>query len=203
VDDTKKEPNNLKPAVEVQPEDPNLKEAIEKNAGGRPVKYDSTMPERAFRLALLGLKNDDIALALGIRRTTFYDWMATKPKFSESIKRGQVDADVAVAASLYKRATGFEIEEEKLFAKAEVETKDDILRIKVKKYFQPETKAAEIWLRNRRPKEWRNVQTHEVSGPEGGPIQTTTLDASKLSDAALEELMRARTTKSSSEDNNS
>lgn len=37
---------------------------------------------------------------------------------------------------------------------------------------------------------WREKQEVEVSGPGGGPIQT--LDASKLSDAALKELLSAR-----------
>lgn len=43
---------------------------------------------------------------------------------------------------------------------------------------------------------WREKQEVEVSGPGGGPIQT--LDASKLSDATLKELLSVRRTETES-----
>jgi hypothetical protein len=158
----------------------------EKNLGGRPTKWDDSMIERGFRLALLGLKDVDIAMGLGITTSTYYDWLEKRKRFSEAIRKGKIDADVAVAASLYKRATGFEIPEEKLF-----QFEGLVIRADTKKYYPPDTKAAEIWLRNRRPKEWRNVQNHEIAGKDGGPIQTTYIDPSKISDQALEEIMAA------------
>lgn len=48
--------------------------------------------------------------------------------------------------------------------------------------------AAIFWMKARAG--WREKQEVELSGPGGGPIAT--LDASKLSDAALKELMSAR-----------
>lgn len=48
--------------------------------------------------------------------------------------------------------------------------------------------AAIFWLKSRAG--WREKQEVELTGPGGGPIQT--LDTSNLSDAALQELMRAR-----------
>lgn len=48
--------------------------------------------------------------------------------------------------------------------------------------------AAIFWMKARAG--WREKQEVELTGPGGGPIQT--LDASKLSDAALKELLSAR-----------
>jgi len=48
--------------------------------------------------------------------------------------------------------------------------------------------AAIFWLKARAG--WREKQEVELSGPGGGPIQT--LDTTKLSDAALKELLSAR-----------
>ena len=50
--------------------------------------------------------------------------------------------------------------------------------------------AAIFWLKARAG--WREKQEVELSGPGGGPI--TTLDAGKLSDAALQELLSVRRT---------
>lgn len=49
--------------------------------------------------------------------------------------------------------------------------------------------AAIFWMKARAG--WREKQEVELSGPGGGPIQT--LDTTKLSDAALKELLGART----------
>lgn len=48
--------------------------------------------------------------------------------------------------------------------------------------------AAIFWMKARAG--WREKQEVELTGPGGGPIQT--LDTSKLSDAALKELLSAR-----------
>lgn len=54
--------------------------------------------------------------------------------------------------------------------------------------------AAIFWLKSRAG--FREKQEVEVSGPGGGPIQT--LDASKLSDATLKELLSVRRTETES-----
>jgi len=43
------------------------------------------------------------------------------------------------------------------------------------------------------PKKWGELLKQEVSGPGGGAIPVSTVDASKLSDATLNELLNART----------
>ena len=54
--------------------------------------------------------------------------------------------------------------------------------------------AAIFWLKSRAG--WREKHEVEVSGPGGGPIQT--LDATKLSDATLKELLSVRRTETES-----
>ena len=52
--------------------------------------------------------------------------------------------------------------------------------------------AAIFWMKARGG--WREKVEHEVTGPEGGPVQVQvqTLDASALSTSTLEELLRVR-----------
>jgi hypothetical protein len=52
----------------------------------------------------------------------------------------------------------------------------------------PDTTAAIFWLKNRRREEWRDVSSHEQTGPNGGPILHAT-DLSTLSDDELARLI--------------
>jgi hypothetical protein len=75
--------------------------------GGRPSGYDpEAHPEKAFRLALLGARDEDIAAVLEIGTSTLYRWQQGHPEFWEAIKRGKGEADADVAHSLYQKALG-------------------------------------------------------------------------------------------------
>lgn len=76
-------------------------------------------------------------------------------------------ADAEVAASLYKRATGYTA---KKVVTANVAGVISDIR-EVNDYIGPETQAASLWLRNRQSGKWRDKQDVEHAGPNGGPIQ--------------------------------
>ena len=40
------------------------------------------------------------------------------------------------------------------------------------KHYPPDTTAAIFWLKNRQKSKWRDKQDHEISGPDGKPIET-------------------------------
>ena len=74
------------------------------NRVGRPTVYHDRLPEEVFRLALLGLNNQDICRHYHITEDTFYQWVKNYPKFSEAIDGGREKADSVVAGALYQKA---------------------------------------------------------------------------------------------------
>jgi hypothetical protein len=71
---------------------------------GRPSTYRPDYhPDKAHKLALLGLNNEEIAAALDLNQDTLYDWRHKFPEFSEALNRGGVHADGEVASRLYNR----------------------------------------------------------------------------------------------------
>lgn len=67
--------------------------------------YNLQMPERAYRLALLGLTDAEIAAALDCSVSTLRKWYEAHPDFCQAVRDGRTEADAKVAASLYKKAT--------------------------------------------------------------------------------------------------
>lgn len=133
-----------------------------KHPGGRPTKYNAQFhPLLAEALARNGLINTEIAKKLDISTSTLAKWMEEHEEFSIAVKRGRNDPDDQVEQALFKKAIGFEKEAVKIFmpANAEEPVYADYLE-----YYAPDTAAAFIWLKNRRPEKWRDKQEIEHSG---------------------------------------
>src|SRR5712692_10426460 len=64
---------------------------------GRPSGYTPELAERAYRMSLLGLTDQELADFLGISGETLYSWKISYPEFRESITRGKIEADAHVA----------------------------------------------------------------------------------------------------------
>ena len=103
-----------------------------------------------------GLTDEQIAHNIGICYETLRTWAKTFPAFSEALKKGKAPVDIEVENALLKRALGFEYEE----VTTEIyELPDGGKRKQVKKTRKmvvPDTAAAFIWLKNRRPDKWRD-----------------------------------------------
>lgn len=123
-----------------------------RNKGGRPTKYEASHPERARRLALLGLTNDQIGDAFGIGEATFQAWREEHPEFDAAIDEGKIDADAKVAEALYRRAIGCTKKETRTFF-----DKDGgkVIEHEVTVELEPDVNAAGKWLHNRKPALWR------------------------------------------------
>ena len=132
-------------------------------AAGRPTDYNQKFASIAKRFALLGLTNDEMADALDIARSTFYEWLKAYPEFSDAIQSGKDSADAKVAQSLYHRAKGYKTTE------TDVKVIDGkIVLTELQKNYPPDPASMIFWLRNRQPKLWRNKpdapdQDHERS----------------------------------------
>lgn len=124
-----------------------------KNDTGRPTKYQEEFCEQARRLCLLGATNEELAQAFNVSVSSIKEWINVHPMFSSAVQEGRQVADSKVADRLYQRALGYEHDAEEIKV-----VKDEIVRVPIRKQYPPDTAAAFIWLKNRRPSQWRDKQ---------------------------------------------
>lgn len=144
---------------------------------GAPTKYKSTYNKQAYKLCLLGATDQDLADFFEVCEDTINEWKKVYPLFSVSIKKGKVIADATVAESLYKRANGY--------SHPDVDIKmfeGQIIQTKLTKHYPPDSTAAIFWMKNRKPKEWRDKQ--EIDHTTKGQSMNGK-DLSKLTDEEL------------------
>lgn len=133
----------------------------------RPSKYKKEFAEQARKLCLLGATDKSLAEFFEVTESTINKWKVDHKEFSESIKKGKEIADAEVASKLFHRATGYEHPEDDIRS-----VNGEIVITPTVKHYAPDTTAAIFWLKNRKKAEWRDKQDHEVTGKDGGPIET-------------------------------
>lgn len=138
-------------------------------AGGRPSLYRPEYAEQALKLCRLGATDKEIANFFEVVESTINEWKLKHAEFSESLKAGKALADAEVADKLFKRATGYEHAAVKISASPD--GKEHVTEY-IERY-PPDTTAAIFWLKNRRPDVWRDKVQQELTGADGGPIQTS------------------------------
>lgn len=122
---------------------------------GRPTKFKEEYKKQVVTLCRLGATDQDLAEAFDVTEQTINNWKEKEPEFFESLKKGKEIYDEEVEESLRKRALGFKRTVEKVTKLGIVEVKEEV---------PPDTTAGIFWLKNRKPKEWRDKQEHEHSG---------------------------------------
>lgn len=97
---------------------------------GRKTKYDDFIDRKGLVLvegwARDGLTDLQIAKNIGVAMSTFCDWKNKHPEFSEALKRSKEVADYEVENALFKKAK------------------------------MGDVTAQIFWLKNRKPKQWRD-----------------------------------------------
>lgn len=136
-----------------------MSETKEKNKGGRPTKFKEEYCIQVEKLCKLGATDKELADFFEVQESTINNWKQNEPKFLESLKRGKIVADMEVADSLHKRATGYEQEVVKVF-----QFQGEPVIVPVIEKIAPDTGAAMAWLKNRQPRQWRDKQDIEHSG---------------------------------------
>lgn len=116
------------------------------------------MHNKVIRYSKAGLGDSQIAELLGIEAKTLWNWDRKNPKFLQARKEAKGIKDGAVVRSLYERATGYEVPEDKVFVHNGV----PIVVPTIKRY-PPDSVAMIFWLKNRQPGQWRDKQEHEHS----------------------------------------
>ena len=69
-------------------------------------KLPPDAPERARKLAALGLPLASIAAALGVHRCTLTEWRQTEPDLADAIQEGRQQGEAALVERLHKLAKG-------------------------------------------------------------------------------------------------
>lgn len=90
-----------------------------------------------------GLTNEDIAFNIGITAKTLYEWMIKYSEISEALKEGKDVIDRRIENALAKKAEAGDVT------------------------------AMIFWLKNRKPKEWRDRFQQDIYTPE--PLKVETL----------------------------
>lgn len=129
-----------------------------KRAGGRPSAFKPEYVEQGRKLAALGATDREIADFFKVAESTLYLWKNTHPLFSEALKVGKAPADARVEQSLYRRATGYSFDAQKIF-----QYEGQPVTVPYVEHVPPDVTACIFWLKNRVPEEWRDKQDVDVS----------------------------------------
>lgn len=112
-----------------------------------------------------GMIDDEIAEQMQIARSTLKKWEAEYKEFSDALKMGKAPVDFSVEQKLLQRAMGYTFEEKKVIVEVLKDGTQKPARIeKTTKVIAPDVTAQIFWLKNRKPKEWRDKQVMEHEG---------------------------------------
>ena len=134
---------------------------------GRPSSYQKAYAAQAAKLCELGATDFELAEFFGVDTRTIYRWKNSEPEFCQAVIVGKDKADDRVERALFNRAVGYTFESEKVF-----QFQGAIVRADTQEHVPPDAGAAMNWLKNRRADKWRDKLTTELTGKDGGPIQT-------------------------------
>lgn len=134
----------------------------EKTKRGRPTKYLKEYCEQAYKLCLLGATDAQLGDFFEVSEQTINTWKKKHPEFLESMKRGKDVADAEMAHSLFHRGIGYSHEAVKIITVSDGNNMGShVEKVPYVEHYPPDTAAAFIWLKNRRPDLWRDKQEIE------------------------------------------
>lgn len=145
-------------------------------ASGRPTDYRPQFAGQAAKLCRLGATDIELADFFEVDVRTIYRWKARRKEFCQAIKTAKEVADERVERSLYAKATGYSFDSVKILTVAMGNNGgSEVQQVPYREHVPPDTTAAIFWLKNRRPKEWRDRVEH--TGAEGGALLVRWLTA--------------------------
>ena len=144
---------------------------------GRKGKYAEWLTDdgltRVFGWARDGLTEPQIAQNMGVSLQTLIEWKNRFPELLDALKRGKEPVDIAVESALLKRALGYEYDEvteetERIpYGKPDEDGEQKFIertKIKTRRVtVLPDVTAQIFWLKNRKPKQWRDKTETAIS----------------------------------------
>lgn len=136
-------------------------------------RYSPAIVKMCYRLALLGLTEEQISVALNVRPRTIDEWKNEYEEFAQALLDGKVIADSRVAEGLYKRACGYShpdvhilsnrVKKYDEFGKV-TEEYTEALMVPIVKHYPPDTTAAKAWLGARQKALWGESTDVNING---------------------------------------
>ncbi|MEH0668241.1 hypothetical protein [Vibrio owensii] len=139
-------------------------------------KYVKECAIQAYKLCLMGARDQDLADFFEVHRDTIFHWASLYPEFAEARKKGKVQADAEVAYQLFKRATGTSVRKEKVLSSGVV--------VAYQEELPPDVRAMEFWLKCRDRDNWNPKQQVAVSGNANNPLAFLLADIAQESENA-------------------
>jgi hypothetical protein len=138
--------------------------APEKRGRGRPPKYRAEfIPIVARFCDKVAATDVEVADLLGVDVRTLYRWKAEYPQFRQALKLSKAPADDRVEVSLFKSATGYEVDETDIRV-----INGKVVKTTVRKHYPPVPTSMIFWLKNRKPADWRQ-QPDPTDGTDDAP----------------------------------
>lgn len=135
-------------------------------------KWRPEYEREAYKLALLGALEKDLADWFEVDTTTITYWKQTNPVFARALKKGKAGANMDVAFSFFKLATGFTHPDIHILSNRvrtyNVDTREvteytEPLIVPIVKYYPPSAFAAQKWLAIREREKWADVQQTQLT----------------------------------------
>jgi hypothetical protein len=153
--------------------------------GGRRSLYKAEYAEQAFKYALLGANDAQIAEFLAVNESTINKWKIAHKEFKHALYDGRARADAEIAYSLYHRAKGYSHDE------VDIRVIDgNIVETPITKHYPPDTQAAKIWLHNRQRQLWKQQQGDEDTPPVIITVNVTTEETKKIAQDLRSEFLQ-------------
>ena len=173
--------------------------------GGNPHFYQKKFDQQAYKLALIGLNDKQIADVIGVYEGTLNYWKKHKTGFKECLQRGKTQADANVAKALYQRAIGYQHPETHVMPNKIKEygldsvtgkryiicERNEPLLVPLIKYYPPDSFACLKWLALRQRELWS--ETHTINHVHDGKVTVEHIQnqLSDIQEYSTDELKRA------------
>lgn len=144
---------------------------------GRPTKYKPEYARIAAALCRRGATDFELAEEFEVTTSTIWRWQCQHEEFHSAVREGKSAFDDRIERALAQRAAGYAYHTEKVF-----QFQGQIVRARTVEHVPADVGAAKLWLTNRRPSDWQEVQKVE-HGAAG--------DFARMTDEELEEHVKA------------
>jgi hypothetical protein len=127
--------------------------------------FQASYLDVAYKLALLGLTEEQTCGVLNITRGTFDRWLKEHQDFAQAVRDGRASADGEVVKALFKRALGYSHPDVDIRV-----VRGAVVQTEIIKHYPPDTVACIYWLNNRQRGLWSNKVEARVVDGEGNDL---------------------------------
>lgn len=132
---------------------------------GQPTKYRTQFCKPARALCERGATDAELATYFEVSIDTISEWKKLHKEFSAATKNGKQFADNNVEKALYERAVGYKHPDTHFSTYEGI-----VIPTPTTKHYPPDATSMIFWLKNRKPKEWRDRQEQVVLNPDGSNL---------------------------------